>query len=133
MGTRSGQCLIFKYWTDTRSELQIWAGMVVIDGNPSKISDMRDMRLCRQLGNQAEISPQRLKESSVRDDGNTNPLCQLRFGQSKSSKTFRQGKLPNRSPGKYSNSIQFPTVIVSMAGRYSAVMRSSMLDSFSHL
>jgi hypothetical protein len=76
-----------------------------------------------------EISPQSLKESIWRDDGNTNPLCQFTRGHHLTSNSSREWKLLNLSLGRDSNSGHPEIVIFSTAGR-SAVRKPSRLGSF---
>jgi hypothetical protein len=83
---------------------------------------LREVRFSRQLGNQAEKSPQLDNLSFWRDDGNNIPLCQSRLEQFIISKSFRRGKLPNLLVGR-DNKPQNIIQILSMAGRY---RRSSM-------
>lgn len=80
--TRSGQPEIYNSSSDVRLFLQTPSGMDVILGHPIKASSAKDLRFCRQLENQEEISPHRTKWSFFRDDGNTNSLGHLRVGQS---------------------------------------------------
>jgi hypothetical protein len=90
---------------------------------------MRNFKFCKKLGITVEISPQSYKRSLWRDDGNTNPLCQFTRGHTLTTNSLREGKLPNLSLGRDSNSGQFSIVMLSTTGRCSAVRKSSRVDN----
>ena len=86
--TRSGQSEIDNSSSDVRLVPQMLPGMDVIL-LPPMLTEMRDVRFCRQLGTYGEISPQFCKLRLWRYDGNTNPISQLRLGHSKTARCFR--------------------------------------------
>ena len=87
--TRSGQPQITNSSSDARSLCQMSPGMDVIPWHPAMLSETRDVRFCRQLGTYGEISPHHSNLSLWRDDGNTNPLCQLRLWHSITTRFLR--------------------------------------------
>lgn len=105
--TRSGQHQISNSSSDARLLRQMSPGMDVKPWHSIIFSETRDVRFCRQLGTHGEISPESFNSSLWRDDGNTNPLCQLSLGQARTS-------------------------IFLMAGRYSCVRRLSRVDNLPH-
>jgi hypothetical protein len=75
------------------------------------------VRFSRKLGNQADKSPQSLRESFLRDDGNTIPFFQLRLRQDQMDKYFRKGNLPNFSAGRADRDPQLLILILSTTER----------------
>lgn len=95
--TRCGQFSIHKNLSDLRFE---WPGIDTMRSHETIWSDSREVRFSRQLGNQADKSPQNSMKSNRREDGNAIPLCQLRSGHDRMCKAFRVEKVPNLSPGR---------------------------------